>query len=136
MFCGIGLCDGSPGLSLAGPPGVTMFEHATVKPSAMPSQSLSRPSQVSVVGVCAEHGPNTPAAQGWVPRHAPVPHCRVMPSSIDPSQSSSLLLHSSPCGTQLQPTRPSSIDPSQSSSLLLHSSVQLPRSVHVTAGAS
>jgi len=54
---GIGLCEASPGLSLAGPPGVSTFEQAWLKPSHTPSQLLSWPSHVSLAGVWQTHAP-------------------------------------------------------------------------------
>src|SRR5689334_21379667 len=73
MFSGIGLCDGSPGLSVGGPPGVTMSEHACVKPSMLPSQSSSRPLHASDVGVGAVQPWNMPLVHTSVPAHVPTP---------------------------------------------------------------
>src|SRR4051812_36235432 len=111
MFCGIGLCDGSPGLSLAGPVGEMIVEQPSEKPSHTPSQSLSLPSQmpqsgpVPVHACAALHAPHTPFAvsnvpsplvspQVCVPRHVPVPQLRISGAHwqvLPPPQSPSAL---------------------------------------------
>src|SRR5688500_10057009 len=88
----------------------TSVSHGRVVPpvhthpsSTVPSQSSSRiPSHTSVPAVTPPmHEPTTPALHVSVPgRHTPVllPHARVTPSSIGPSQSSSALLQDSSVG--------------------------------------
>src|SRR5579871_2233797 len=131
MFCGIGLCDGSPGLLLPGHGAVVqplprMFEHVLVRSSStMPSQSSSMLLQISAGGgLCtvALHVVYAPLTQVCVPQHAEfgehaAPGTKLhwrggMSSSIVPSQSSSWLLQISVVGTHV--VQPSSIAPSQS----------------------
>src|SRR6266850_1955667 len=69
MFCGIGMCDGSPGLLVPGHGAVAqplpvMFEHDFgMSSSTMVSQSLSLPSQNSACGVHVVQPSSTPPSQ-------------------------------------------------------------------------
>src|SRR6266850_1109931 len=131
MFCGIGMCDGSPGLLVPGHGAVAqplpvMFEHDFVRSSStMPSQSSSLLLQVSAgggLGTVAVHAVYEPPTQDCVPQHAGfgehaapgmLLHCRAgMSSSTMVSQSLSLPSQNSACGVHV--VQPSSTPPSQS----------------------
>src|SRR5262249_5769362 len=98
--------------------------HSSAKPSTVPSQSLSLPSQISGVGPLPVQLIQLPAEQVSMPGlDSPTlePHARVRSSSILPSQSSSRLLQSSTVPQVVH--APSSMAPSQSSSRLLQISL-------------
>src|SRR5689334_11735849 len=73
--------------------------------------------QTSGIGPIPLHIPKTPIEHVCVPivqRPTSVPHERVTPSSVIPSQSLSTLSQISPLGVQVPQTPPSSMIPSQS----------------------
>src|SRR4051812_24232678 len=60
--------------------------------STVPSQSSSRPLQVSAAASVPTHDPNIPLKQVSTPAPHAFVHARVTPLSTTPSQSSSMLL--------------------------------------------